>query len=72
MTYKEAAEKYNHYLILSNRYRPIGTKIGEFYNNAFGYENINMTHDDIMLMHDIICEYLNKLKDEMNKDVEWA
>jgi len=70
MTYKEAAEKYNHYLSLSNKYRPIGTKIGKFYEDNLLYEKIYMTYDEIMLMHDIICEYLNRLKKEMNEDVE--
>ena len=72
MTYKEAADKYNHYVYLKDKYRPIGTKIGEFYNS---YEsdmnsNISMSHNEIMFMHNIICEYLNELKEEMDKDVK--
>ena len=72
MTYKEAADEYNHYVYLKDRYRPIGTKIGEFYNS---YEsamdsNISMPYNEIMFMHDIIGEYLDKLKEEMDKDVK--
>ncbi len=72
MTYQEAADKYNHYVYLKDKYRQIGTKIGEFYNS---YElvmknNISMSYNEIMFMHNIICEYLDKLKEEMNKDVK--
>ena len=72
MTYQEAADKYNHYVYLKDKYRSIGTKIGEFYNS---YEsamnsNISMSYNEIMFMHNIICEYLDKLKEEMNKDVK--
>ena len=72
MTYKEAADEYNRYVYLKDRYRPIGTKIGEFYNSYESAMNsdISMQYNEIMFMHNIICEYLDKLKEEMDKDVK--
>ena len=70
MTYKEAAEKYNHYIYLLDKYRHIGQEINEFYNNNYMYENKEMTRDDLMFMHETICEYLGLLKKEMDNDVK--